>query len=81
MPIFGHSVAALYEALTGQRIFRGDSLADIVSAILNDEPDWSALPEDTPPALRFVLRRSLEKEPSRRLRDIGDAWLPDEVLE
>ena len=71
----------LYEALTANRAFHGDSLADVVSAILHQSPDWDQLPKETPRNLRFVLRRSLEKDVDRRLRDIGDAWLADEVME
>jgi hypothetical protein len=53
----------------------GDTVSDAVAAILKTEPDWSVLPAETPLRLRALLRRCLEKDPSRRLRDIGDARL------
>jgi eukaryotic-like serine/threonine-protein kinase len=66
----------LFEMLAGQRTFdAGDTVSDAVAAILKTEPDWSALPADTPIRLRALLRRCLEKDPRRRLRDIGDARL------
>ena len=63
----------LYEMLTGQLAFPGDTLSDTVAAILKGEPDWRALPETTPAVIQRLLRRCLEKDPSQRLRDIGDA--------
>jgi serine/threonine-protein kinase len=63
----------LYEMLTGQLAFDGATQADIVAAILDKEPDWSAMPADTPAAMRRLLRRCLQKDLRRRLRDIGDA--------
>jgi Tol biopolymer transport system component len=65
----------LYEMLTGRRAFAGDSLSDTLARIIEREPDWTALPAATPEAVRRVLRRCLEKNPGRRLRDIGDAQL------
>ena len=66
----------LFEMLAGKRTFdAGDTVSDAVAAILKTEPDWSALPADTPFRVRALLRRCLEKDPSRRLRDIGDARL------
>jgi Tol biopolymer transport system component len=67
----------LYEMLTGRAAFRGETFSDTIAAILGGEPDWGALPPATPAPLRVLLRRSLEKEPKRRLRDIGDAryWM------
>jgi Tol biopolymer transport system component len=69
----------LYEMLSGRAPFGGATAADIVAALLEREPDWSALPSATPGALRRLLRRCLEKNPKRRLRDIGDARLDLEV--
>jgi len=63
----------LYEMLTGQQIFRGQTVTDILSGIIRSEPDWSALPQSTPVFVRSLLRRCLRKERSRRLRDIADA--------
>ena len=65
----------LFEMLTGVAAFDGDSGADIVSAVLTRTPDWTRLPGETPPGLRRLLRRCLEKDVRRRLRDISDARL------
>jgi TolB-like protein len=62
----------LYELLTGRRAFPGDDVADTIAAVLRAEPDWSLLPSDLSPAVHGLLRRCLEKDPARRLRDIGD---------
>ena len=65
----------LYEMLTGRPAFRGETVSDTIAAILEREPDWSALPAQTPASIRRLLQRCLEKDPKRRLRDIGDARL------
>ena len=63
----------LYEMLAGRRAFAGDTVTDTLAKILEREPDWSALPPSTPPAVRRLIARCLEKDPKRRLRDIGDS--------
>lgn len=63
----------VYEMLTGQRAFSGPTPADTVVAVLSAEPDWSALPADTPEGLRWLLQRCLQKEVRNRLRDLADA--------
>jgi serine/threonine protein kinase/Tol biopolymer transport system component len=63
----------LYETLTGRLAFKGDTVLDTTAAILGDEPDWDALPVTTPAGVRVLLQGCLEKDPRRRLRDIGDA--------
>jgi eukaryotic-like serine/threonine-protein kinase len=63
----------LFEMLSGRRPFAGETFSDTLAAILGREPDWSALPADTPPAVLRVLRRCLEKDVQRRMRDAGDA--------
>ena len=63
----------LYEALTGRRAFPGETTSDTIAAILEREPDWTALPAATPPPVRRLLHRCLEKDAKRRLRDVGDA--------
>jgi serine/threonine-protein kinase len=65
----------LYEMLVGKQTFSGDSIIDILGAVVRAEPEWSKLPAGTPENVRRVLRRCLEKDPARRLRDIGDARL------
>ena len=70
-----------YEMLTGRLAFPGDTLSDTIASVLQGEPDWRALPGKTPSGIRQLLRRCLEKDPTRRLRDIGDARLEiEEVL-
>jgi Tol biopolymer transport system component len=65
----------LFEMLAGTRAFAGDTASDTMAAVLEREPDWSALPATTPPAVRRVLRRCLAKDPNLRLHDIADARL------
>jgi Tol biopolymer transport system component len=65
----------LYETLTGRRAFAGETVSDSLVAILEREPDWSALPSGTPASIQHLLHRCLEKDPNRRLRDAGDARL------
>ena len=62
-----------YEMVAGQMAFSGESIVEILSAVLRAEPDWTALPESTPAAIRSLLKRCLQKDRSRRLRDIVDA--------
>ncbi len=64
-----------YEMLTGQRAFAGETISDTLASVLKEEPDWSALPDETPVALRRLLRRCLSKDPRRRLSDAADARL------
>src|SRR5438094_231176 len=61
----------LFEMLTGKAPFAGETLTDIVAAVVKNEPDWARLPLDLPPAVRSLLRRSLQKDLVRRLHDVG----------
>ncbi|MGH7724342.1 MAG: protein kinase domain-containing protein [Candidatus Eiseniibacteriota bacterium] len=71
----------LYECLTGRQLFSGETVSDTVARILEREPDWSALPPKTPVRVRELLRRCLEKDSKKRLRDIGDARVElDEIV-
>ena len=63
----------LYELLTGRQTFAGETITDILGAVVSKEPDWKLLPEGTPWGIRRLLQRCLEKDPHERLRDIGDA--------
>jgi serine/threonine protein kinase len=63
----------LYEALTAQRAFKGETLSDALVSVLKTEPDWAKLPDATPASLRVLLRHCLEKSRDKRLRDAGDA--------
>ncbi len=65
----------LYEMLTGRRAFTGETVPDVVGAILHKEPDWAALPARTPQRVRDLLAGCLEKDPGRRVRDAGDVRL------
>jgi serine/threonine protein kinase len=65
--------AVLYEMLTGRRAFDGDDVSTTLATVLMREPDLSALPAGTPASIRTLISRCLEKDPRRRLRDIGDA--------
>lgn len=71
----------LYEMLTARRAFPGVAVADTLGAVMRGEPDWTALSAETPPQVRTLLRRCLEKDRARRLADIGDAKLEvDDLL-
>ena len=63
----------LFEMLSGQRVFDGATVTDTLAAVLEREPDWSALPPNTPASVRRLLERCLQKDPRKRLHDIADA--------
>jgi serine/threonine protein kinase/Tfp pilus assembly protein PilF len=63
----------LFEMLTGRHVFAGETVSDTIAAILTREPDFAALPAAVPVHVRALLARCLERDPKRRLRDIGDA--------
>ena len=63
----------LYEMLTGISAFTGETIIEILGAVLKAEPDWSRLPEKTPPSIIKLLRRCLQKDRNRRIHDIADA--------
>ena len=63
----------LFEMLTGKALFAGETVTDVLAAVVTREPDLDALPAATPPAVRQLLQRCLDKDPRRRLRDIGEA--------
>ena len=65
----------LYECLSGQRPFAGETATDLVAKILEREPDWNALSDGTPPNVRMLLQRCMQKDRKQRLRDIGEAWV------
>jgi len=65
--------AVLYEMLSGKTAFAGETISDTLAAVIRAEPDWSALPGNLPPSIPRLLRRCLTKDPSQRLRDIGEA--------
>ena len=63
----------LFEMLSGQKAFGGDTLSDILVAILERQPDWDALPPETPPAIVELLKLALKKNVNERLESIADA--------
>ncbi len=65
----------LFEMLTGKRLFAGETVSDILAAVLRADPDWKALPETTPAAVNRLLHRCLTRDPKARLHDIADARL------
>ena len=65
----------LYEMLAGRRAFDAEDVSETLAAVLMKEPDWTALPATTPATVMIVLRRCLQKDRKRRVRDIGDVSL------
>jgi hypothetical protein len=65
----------LFQALSGKPAFSGPTVTDVLAAVIEHDPDWQTLPAAAPPAIRVLLQRCLQKDPQRRLRDIGDARL------
>ncbi len=63
----------VFEMLAGRRVFPGESVTDILAGVLRAEPDWCALPAATPPRIRRLLRRCLERDRKQRLQAIGEA--------
>ena len=63
----------LFEMLSGRRLFDGETVTDVLAAVVTREPDFASLPAATPAGVRQLLQRCLRKDPKRRLRDIGDA--------
>jgi len=63
----------LYEMLTAERCFKGEDISDTLAAVLRQDVDWAVLPADTPPRLKRLLERCLDRDVKQRLRDIGEA--------
>jgi Tol biopolymer transport system component len=61
----------LYEMLTGRRLFEGDGAMDTLALVFAKTPDWSALPPRVPPAITSLLKRCLERDHVKRLRDVA----------
>ena len=64
----------LFEMITGKRAFEGDCVADVLVAVMSHEPDVAAAAQSVPAPVAFVIRQCLQKDPRRRLRDIGDVF-------
>ena len=65
----------LFEMITGRRTFDGETVTDIIASLVAREPEWEALPTDTPRPVQRLLHRCLDKDPRQRLHDAGDARL------
>ncbi len=71
----------LYEMLTGQPVFEGETVTEILGGVLRAEPDWNRLPAETPAGIRRLLRRCLQKNRTLRLHDMADARIEIEEAE
>ena len=63
----------LFEMLTGKRLYTGENASETLASVIKDDPDWNLIPTDTPLKIRELLRRCLQKDSRKRLRDVGDA--------
>ena len=71
----------LFEMLAGRPAFAGETVTDILAAVVSREPDWPALPPSIHPGIRRLLTRCLERDPRRRLGDAGEArYLLEEAV-
>jgi Tol biopolymer transport system component len=69
----------LWELLTGHRLFEGETISHTLAEVLRGPIDFDKLPRETPPAIRILLRRCLERNVKNRLRDIGEARIAIEA--
>jgi eukaryotic-like serine/threonine-protein kinase len=72
--------SVLYEMLTGRPAFSGETVSDVIAAVLRAEPDWTRLPRQTPLRLRTLLHRCLAKNSKERIHDIADARIEIEAI-
>ena len=72
--------AVLWEMLTARRLFEGETVSDILAAVLREEIDWNALPKATTPAVRHLLERCLTRDRKQRLHDMADARIEIEEI-
>jgi serine/threonine protein kinase len=71
----------LYEMLAGRRVFTGDDTSETIAAVIRDDADWRALPDETPSSIRRLLQRCLVKDPKARAADASIARIEiDEAL-
>ena len=63
----------LYEMLTGRQAFHGETITDVLAAVVKTEPEWTALPGATPATIARLIQRCVNKDPRRRMQAIGDA--------
>ncbi len=69
----------LLEMLTGRSVFGAATMSDTLAAVLRSDADYSRLPANAPPEVRRSIERCLERDPARRLRDMGDFWIAMEL--
>jgi serine/threonine protein kinase len=67
--------AVLYEMLTAQRAFGGEDVSEVLSRVLQREPEWAALPAGLPPTLVVYLKRCLHRDLKQRIGDMHDVRL------
>ena len=72
--------AVLFEVLTGRRAFEGETVSDTLASVLRAPIEWEALPKGTPPSVVRLLKRCLERDAKKRLRDIGEARIALETI-
>ncbi len=72
--------AVVFEMLAGRQPFEGETVTELLGAIMHKEPEWTKLPVETPAAVRRVVRRCLTKDPRQRMHDIADARVEIEAL-
>ena len=65
----------LFEMIVGKQVFTGETAPEVMASVMKEEPDWTLLPANLPPALRRLLRRCLEKDPKKRLSSMSDVRL------
>ncbi len=63
----------LFEMLTGKKLFGGETVTETIADVIKGQPEWSSLPRDLHPRIRFLLERCLEKTPKNRSSGISDA--------
>jgi serine/threonine protein kinase/Tol biopolymer transport system component len=69
----------LFEMLSGHRLFDGETVSHTLADVLRAGIDWQQLPASTPPAVRQLLERCLDRDIRHRLRDIGEARIAIEA--
>ena len=70
----------LFEMFSGRKAFDGETISDVLAAVIKGEPNWAAIPEKTPQSIQILVRRCLQKDQRQRLRDIGDARITIEEV-
>jgi serine/threonine protein kinase len=63
----------LFEMFSGRKTFEGETISEVLAAVITKEPDWNALPKETPQPIQGLIRQCLEKDERRRLHSMGEA--------